>query len=549
MLFKLDTGSDVNILSQKDFNRLRNKPKLQSTKAKLPSYSGDNIPVNGACILNLEHKDKCHKLLFIDAKDNVIPILGKKALDRLGLIKRVFTIENIHCQSKKTETEREADGENSTNAIAEQLKDLFIGLGCLKGEYKIEVDKSVKPVVTPCQKIPFKLHKKLKAELDRMEKQGVICMENEPTDWVNGIVTPIKKNVDLRVCLDPRPLNRAIKREHYKLPTREEVTAQFANAKFFSELDASKGFWRLKLDEESSKLTCFNTPFGRKRFLRLPFGIKSAPEVYHKAVRELFSDIPGVDTSMDDIIVFAESLEVHNDRLRRVSEIAGEANLKLNRDKCNFGKQELIFLGDVLSAKGLKPDPVTLQGINDFQTPKSKKEVQRFLAMVNHQGRLVQNLSSKTEPMRKLLEHKNEFVWNKEQENWSSEPLLKFYDPNKPIKISSDSSKSGLGAVLLQKHDNDGLPVAYASRSLTEAEKRYAQIEKDCLSIVYACERFYQFVYGQPFECETDDKPLVAIIKQKNLNDCPLRIQRLLLRLQKFDICMTYVPGRFMYTT
>ena len=184
--------------------------------------------------------------------------------------------------------EREADGEKSTNAIVEQFKDVFIGLGCLKGEYKIEVDKSVKPVVTPFRKIPFKLHKKLKAELDRMEKQGVMCTENEPTDWVNGIVTPIKKNGDLRVCLDPRPLNRAIKREHYKLPTREEVTAELANAKFFSKLDASKGFWQLKLDEESSKLTCFNTPFGRKRFLRLPFGIKSAPEVYHKAVRELF---------------------------------------------------------------------------------------------------------------------------------------------------------------------------------------------------------------------------------------------------------------------
>ena len=182
VLFKLDTGSDVNILSQKDFNRLRNKPKLQSTKAKLTSYSGDNIPVNGACILNLEHKDKCHKLLFIVAKDNVIPILGEKALDRSGHIKRAFTIENINCQSKKTETEREADGEKSTNAIVEQFKDVFIGLGCLKGEYKIEVDKSVKPLVTPCRKIPFKLHKKLKAELDRMGKQGVICTENEPTD-------------------------------------------------------------------------------------------------------------------------------------------------------------------------------------------------------------------------------------------------------------------------------------------------------------------------------------------------------------------------------
>ena len=172
-------------------------------------------------------------------------------------------------------------------------------------------------MVTPCRKIPFKLCNKLKAELDKMEAQEVICTENEPTDWVNGIVTPIKKNGDLRVCLDPRLLNFAIKREHYKLPTYEEVMAQFSNAKYFSKMDASKSFWQLKLGEESSKLTCFNTPFGRKRFLRSLFGVKSAPEIYHKAVHQLFEHISGVDTSMDNIIVCEQTLKEHNNHLQK----------------------------------------------------------------------------------------------------------------------------------------------------------------------------------------------------------------------------------------
>ena len=114
-------------------------------------------------------------------------------------------------------------------------------------------------------------------------------------------------------------------------------------------------------------------------------------------------------------------MEDHNDRLKKVLEIAREANVKLNRDKCVFGVQELTFLGDVLSTEGLKPDPVKLQGIIEFQTPKSKKEVQRFLAMVNYQGRFLQNLSAKTEPLRKLLEQRNEFMWTKEQETCFSE--------------------------------------------------------------------------------------------------------------------------------
>ena len=455
--YKLDTGSEVNVLSQNDFNKLIDKPKLHKTKLKLTSYSGDNIPTQGSCMLHLSHKGKCHKLHFIIAKKDVIPILGERSLDKLGLIKRVFTLDMDDTEQK--DINKYSGGERSAEDVVGQYNDVFEGLGCLKGEYRIETDETVKPVVTPCRKIPLKLHNKLKAELDRMESEGVICDENEPTEWVSGIVTPMKKNGDIRVCLDPRPLNRAIKREHYKLPTREEVTAQFANAKYFSKLDASKGFWQLRLDQKSSKLTCFNTPFGRKRVLRLPFGIKSAPEVYHRAIHDMFSDIPGVDTSMDDIIVFADTIDDHNHRLKCVLDTARKANLKLNRDKCVFGVQELTFLGDVLSSDGLKPDPVKLQGLIEFQTPQSKKEVQRFLAMINYQGRFFQNLSAKTEPLRKLLEEKNAFVWDKEQEECfsdlkemlSREPLLKFYDPDKSIKISSDSSKAGLGAVLLHK--------------------------------------------------------------------------------------------------
>jgi hypothetical protein len=504
----------------------------------------------------LEYKDKIHKVHFVIAKNDVISILGEKSLDKLGLIKRVFVIDEAECIEQDQLNSNEA-GAESSQKIAEKYQDVFQGLGCLKAKCKIEVDESVTPVVTPCRKIPFKLHQKLKNELDRMEREGVICTVNEPTNWVNGIVTPVKKNGDLRVCLDPRPLNKAIKREHYKLPTREEVMAQFANAQYFSKLDASQGFWQLKLDEESSKLTCFNTPFGRKRFLRLPFGIKSAPEIYHKAIHELFEDIPGVDTSMDDIIIYAASLDEHDARLIKVLDTVREANLKLNKAKCVFGVQRLTFLGDVLTSEGLRPDPIKVQAIRDFKRPQTKKEIQRFLAMVNYQGRFLQNLSAKTAPLRTLLEEKNEFQWSNEQERCfeelkeilSKEPVLKFYDSKRPIKISSDSSKSGLGAVLLQSHNHEWFPVAYASRALTQAEQRYAQIEKECLSIVFACERFYQYIYGQPFECETDHKPLVSIVNQKNLNDCPLRIQRLLLRLQKFDIRLSYTPGKYMYTS
>lgn len=270
----------------------------------------------------------------------------------------------------------------------------------------------------------------------------------------------------------------------------------------------------------------------------------------------MFEHIAGVDTSMDDIIVYGETIEEHNERLRQVLEIAKDNNLKLNKKKCQYCVKELTFLGDVISEEGLKADPIKIQAIQNFERPTSKKDVQRFLAMVNYQGRYLSNLSSKSEPLRNLLVEKNEFVWGEQEENCfielknilSNEPILKFYDPEKEIKISSDSSKSGLGAVLLQKYDNEWCPVAYASRAMTSAEMNYAQIEKECLGITFACERFHQYIFGQPVTIETDHKPLVAIMK-KPLGDCPIRIQRLLLRLQKYAIELTYIPGTFLYTS
>ena len=133
--------------------------------------------------------------------------------------------------------------------------------------------------------------------------------------------------------------------------------AQFAGAKVLSKLDAKSGFWQLKLTPSSSQLCTFATPFGRYRFKRLPFGIKSAPEVYHCTIHGIFEDLPGVDTSMDDIIIWSESTEVHDQRLRAVLQRCREVNLKLNPAKCEIGVLELTFLGDVVSAEGLKADP------------------------------------------------------------------------------------------------------------------------------------------------------------------------------------------------
>ncbi|XP_072769847.1 LETM1 domain-containing protein 1 isoform X1 [Nerophis lumbriciformis] len=405
------------------------------------------------------------QLLIVDM--SVQPILGLSACTKLNLVKRVFVV-----------TSQETT--NAQDTLMEEYKDCFQGLGCLPGLHKICVDKNVFPVVHPCRKVPFALREKLKDELARMEKLEVIKRIDEPTEWVSSLVVVQKKTGALRICLDPRDLNKAIRREHFKLPTREEIMAQFAGAKWFSKLDASSGFWQMKLDEESSRLCTFNTPEGRYRFLRLPYGILSAPEVYHKTIHMIFEHIPGVETMMDDIIVWGSTRKEHDERLRQVLDKTREVNLKLNKEKCEFGVKSLTFVGDVVSEEGVKPHPRKTSAINNMERPTNKDEVRRFLGMVTYLAKFVPQLSTQSAPLRSLLEQKNEWIWSHEQEQCflklketlTQEPVLKFYDPEKSIRISADASQYGLGAVLLQQHEEQWLPVAYASRALTSAETR-----------------------------------------------------------------------------
>ncbi len=379
-----------------------------------------------------------------------------------------------------------------------------------------------------------------------MTSLGVIEKVEEPTEWVNSMVCVKKANGDLRVCVDPKDLNANIQREHYQIPTREEIISEMAGAKFFTKLDASQGFWQLKLHKDSTRYCTFNTPFGRYSFLRMPFGISSAPEVFHRAMEHIIEGI--------ECVLWGSTIEQHNKRLMDVLQRVQKYGLKLNKDKCQFGAKEITFLGDKLSEGGVEPDKSKVQAILKMPRPTDRKAVLRVMGMIQFRGKFIPNLSSKTVCLRELLRDKGEFKWTADHEQeWgrlktllTSEPVLTFFDPSKRTKISTDASKDGLGAVLLQAEGDSWRPVAYASRTMTPSECRYAQIEKECLGLVYGVERFHSYVYGLPtFVAETDHKPLIAIIK-KNLNQMSPRIQRLMMRLQRYNMELIYTQGKYI---
>jgi len=337
------------------------------------------------------------------------------------------------------------------------------------------------------------------------------------------------------------------------MPTAENIIAKMSNARFFSKVDASSGYWQIKVDEVSSDLLTFLTPFGKYKFLRLPFGIHSASEIFQAEIANIISDVENAANSQDDIIIWGNTLEEHNETLIKVLSRIKNSGLKLNKSKCIFGVNEVLFIGHIISDEGVKTDPKKIEAIVNIPIPTNKTELQRYLGMVNYLGKFLPNLSQLTLPLRQLLQKDIEFIIEVNHieairnlnKLITSAPTLKFFNHTLNTRLRSDASSEGLGALLEQQHQNDWYPVAYASRSLTDAENNYAQIEKETLSILFGCERFHEYLYGRHFIVYNDHQPLKSIFN-KPLASCPPRIQRLFLRLQRYEFDFMYAQGKTM---
>ena len=382
-----------------------------------------------------------------------------------------------------------------------------------------------------------------------MEDFGYITPVKEPTEWVSSMVVSCKKD-KIRICIDPKDLNKVIKREHHPMKTIDDIITEIPDAKVFSVLDAKSGFLQIRLDTQSSFLTTFNTPIGRFRWLRLPFGIRCASEIYRRIMDQMLEGVNGAYSIIDDILIAGRDVHEHDKILKEVIKRATEFNLKLNYDKCSIRQPCVTYMGHVISSQGLQIDPEKVQAIIGMPAPTDKDGIRRFLGMVQYVSKFIPRLSEIDAPLCALLKEDNDFKWEYEQEAsfqqlkhlCSIPPVLAYYDVNKPIEIECDSSKDGLGAVLLQ----EGHVIAYASRSLTETEKRYAQIEKEMLSVVFSTTRFHRYIFGKQTVIYNDHKPLEQIFR-KPLLSAPMRIQNMMLKLQWYDIDLHYRKGKEMH--
>jgi len=444
--------------------------------------------------------------------------------------------------------------------ICEEYNDVFHLLGD-KLTFTTAAEHSIPtPTIDPTRGIntkPYRIpeiHRdEVQNQTEQMLRDGIIVPSNSP--WNSPIlVVPKKEDASgkkkWRIVVDFRKLNDVTIGDSFPIPVISEILDALGKSKYFSTIDCASGFLQVPVKHEDQAKTAFSTREGHFQYKRMPFGLKGAPATFQRLMTTVLSGIQGIRclVYLDDVIVFGENLGVHNERLREVFDRMRKYNLKLQPDKCEFLRKEVSYLGHVIGQTGVRPDEKRIEAVRDYPEPKTTRELKGFLGLAGYYRRFIPNFSKISKPLTELLKKNTPYVWNDKTEkafitlktSLTTEPLLQYPDFTRPFVLTTDASNDAIGAVLSQGPIGKDLPIAYASRTLNNAERNYPTVEKELLAIVWGCKYFRQYLYGRTFTIVTDHRPLTWIFSVK---DPSSRLLRWRLKLEEYEYEVVYKKG------
>jgi len=408
-------------------------------------------------------------------------------------------------------------------------------------------------IMTPIRSKPYPLppsvQDEINTEVDRMVEMDVI----EPTtsEYLSPVVLVKKKDGSNRFCVDFRRLNDASVFDTEPIPDSQSIILQMQNAKYLTHLDLSKGYWQVPMRSDSKKYTAFSTGGHTMQFKRMPFGLVGAPAVFSRLMRKVLKGIKNVTNYLDDVVIYSKTWDEHLKTIKEFFERLCEVNLTVRPSKCVFGSNSIKFLGFEIGKGEKKMDDVKIEGILNTQKPVSIKTLQAFLGLTNFYRSFIDNYASIVSPLTDLLRkgktihdwgHDQDISFQLLKDKLTERPILKLPEFEKPFVIRTDASDSGIGCVLLQKDEKDTLhPVAYCSRTLSNAERKYSTVEKEALAIVWSLQKLEFYTYGKHFTLQTDNRALTFIKSTAIKNG---RVFRWGLLLQEYSFNIEHLKSK-----
>lgn len=572
---EVDCGACQSVIHVSDKNFFYPNMKLENYSKKLQVISGNLVKILGC--LHLKVKDLFDEnvwhnciLVVIDSEKKFTPLLGRPWLDKLfPNWRKFFSLEkqfwhkmlndkSIASVASTAVKEKKVDKATFIANLPKKFPNVF-STKTSQAIKNFEIDIALIDGATPIFHKPYTVAYGNRPKVETILKKWCdddLIYPVRNSAWATPIVTVAKPDGSIRICADCKvTINKFLRTDHYPLPRFDDLAAAVANTKVFVVLDLSNAFQQIMVSEKSREILTINTHLGLFRHKRLIFGISCAPTYFQSVMDQILHGLPHTVCFIDDILVGGDSLEDCMQNLICVLTRLDSYNVRVNKKKCIWFENKVIYLGHELSFEGIRPNKKKVEAIMAAPVPQNLQQLKSYLGLLNYYGKFIDNLSTELAPLYRLTKKDVEFIWSTECDVafrkskllLTTDKLLVYYDPNKPLVIHCDASPYGLGAVLSHTIDGSEKPILFTSCTLTDTQKNYPQLHREALAVLYAVKSFHKYIFGKFFKIYSDHQPLREIFNEKkSIPDATGRLQRYAIHLSMYNYQIAYKKGSHM---